>query len=197
MKKLFVFSTCIFLSLLSFAQSGKQPVKVTDMLKIKTIGTLSLNNDGSKAAFTVLSIEPDGAKDYKYATQIWTVPVDGSAAPKQLTTKENSSQAVWSPDGKQIAFVRAADGKGQIFLLSMDGGEAVQLTKYKYGASSPKWSPDGKYLLFSASIPLQDLLKDSSLNAGKDLPKWSFEKPGFDRNQNLRSNGAKANPDGS
>src|SRR5688572_15630974 len=120
MKKLLVFSTIILLCLVSFAQSGKQPVKVTDMLKIKTLGTLSLTNDGSKAVFTVLSIEPDGAKDYKYATQIWMAPTDGSSKPKQLTTKENASQAVWSPDGKQLAFVRVADGKGQIFLLSLD-----------------------------------------------------------------------------
>jgi dipeptidyl aminopeptidase/acylaminoacyl peptidase len=197
MKKLLVFPAIIFLSLIAFTQPGKQPVKVTDMLKIKTIGTLSLNNDGSKAAFTVLSIEPDGTKDYKYATQIWMVPVDGSAAPKQLTTKDNASQAVWSPDGKQLAFVRAADGRGQIFLLSLDGGEAIQLTKYKYGASSPKWSPDGRHILFSANIPLQDMLKDSVLNAGKELPKWPFEKPGFNTNTNLRPGTAKANPDGS
>jgi dipeptidyl aminopeptidase/acylaminoacyl peptidase len=197
MKKLFIFSISIFFFLISFAQTGKQPVKVTDMLKVKTIGTLSLTNDGTKAAFTVLSIEPDGNKDYKYATQIWMVPTDGAAAPKQLTAKENASQAVWSPDGKQLAFVRAADGKGQIFLLSLDGGEALQLTKFRYGAASPKWSPDGKFILFSANIPLQDLLKDSALNAGKELPKWPFEKPGFDGNQNLRGNTAKPNPDGS
>lgn len=197
MKKLLAFPAGIFLCLISFAQPGKTPVKVTDMVRIKTIGTLSLTNDGSKAAFTVLSIDPDGNKDYKYTTQIWMVPSDGSALPKQLTTKDNASQAVWSPDGRQLAFVRAADGRGQIFLLSLDGGEAIQLTKYKYGASSPKWSPDGKQLLFSANIALQDLLKDSTLNIGKELPKWPFEKPGISGNQNLRSHTAKANPDGS
>jgi len=63
MKKLLLFQVTIFVYIFSFAQNGKQPVKVTDMLKIKPLGSLSLTDDGSKAAFTVLSIEPDGSKD--------------------------------------------------------------------------------------------------------------------------------------
>lgn len=181
------------------AQGGKEPVKVTDMLKIKSLSGITLSNDGSKAAFALTSIEPDAENkwEYKYVTQLWMVATDGNTAPKQLTSKEGSSQAAWSPDGKQLAFVRAADGKAQIFLLSLDGGEAIQLTKYKYGASSPKWSPDGKHILFSASVPLRDLLKDSILNPGKQVPKWPFEKPGFNNNEQLQAPVAKADPDGS
>jgi dipeptidyl aminopeptidase/acylaminoacyl peptidase len=180
------------------AQNGKDPVKVTDMLKIKSIGGVSLNKDGSKAVFTVTAIEPDGDTkwEYKYVNQVWMVNADGSSAPKQLTTKEGSSQAVFSPDGKQIAFVRAVDGRPQLFLLSLDGGEATQLTRFRYGAGTPKWSPDGKQILFSSNIPLKDLLKDSLLNPKKELPNWPFERPGFANNQNLATNNAKANPDG-
>ena len=181
------------------AQSGKESMKVTDMLKIKTVGGIALSKDGSKAAFTLTAIEPEGDSklEYKYVTQIWMVNTDGTSSPKQLTGKENSSQPVFSPDGKQIAFVRQADGRGQIFLLSLDGGEAIQLTKFKYGAGSPRWSPDGKQLLFSAGIPLRELLKDTMLNSKKDAPKWPYERPGFDKNENLKVSTAKADPDGS
>ena len=198
MKKYIASLLFFFIASVSFAQNGKDLVKVTDMLKIKTPGAVSLNKDGSKAVFTVTSIEPDGDSklEYKYVTQIWIVNTDGSSAPKQLTSKDNSSQPTFSPDGKQIAFVRAVDGKAQIFLLSLDGGEAVQLTKYKYGASNPKWSPNGKQLLFSANIPMRDLLKDTVLNPGKAVPNWPFEKPGFDKNQQLKTSTAKADPDG-
>ncbi|HEY9197089.1 MAG TPA: S9 family peptidase, partial [Mucilaginibacter sp.] len=115
--------------LISAAVAGqnKQPVSVTDMLKIKSIGNVTLSPDGSRAAFTVTAIENEGDSkwDYKYVTQIWMAPTDGSSAPRQLTTtKENAIQPAWSPDGKQLAFMRGVDGKGQIFLLSLDGGEA-------------------------------------------------------------------------
>ncbi len=195
--------TCLSLFLplmvaVAFSQNGKEPIKVTDMLKIKTPAGVSFSKDGSKAVYTVTSIEPDGESklEFKYVTQIWMVNTDGVSQPKQLTWKENSSQPVFSPDGKQIAFVRAADNKPQIFLLPLDGGEATQLTKYKYGAGNPKWSPDGKQILFSASVALRDLIKDTVLNPGKTIPVWPAEKPGFEKNQQLKTSTAKADPDG-
>ena len=188
----------LFIAAGAIAQPGKEPVKATDMLKIKSVSGITLSNDGSKAAFTVTAIEPDGDSkwEYKYVNQIWTVTTEGNSLPKQLTSKEGSSQPAFSPDGKQLAFVRVADGKPQVFLISLDGGEAVQLTKYKYGAGTPKWSPDGKQILFSSAISLKDLIKDSVLNPMHLVPAWSFEKPGFDNNSQLNPSAAKADPDG-
>ncbi|HEX4877493.1 MAG TPA: S9 family peptidase [Chitinophagaceae bacterium] len=193
---LFVFS----LNIIAFSQQGKDPVRVTDMLKIKSVSGAKLNKDGSKAVFTVTSIEPDGESklEYKYVSQLWIAHTEGDTRPKQITTaKENSSQASFSPDGKQLAFVRTVDGKPQLFLLPLEGGEAMQLTRFKYGAGSPQWSPDGKQLLFSANIPFKDLLKDSLVNPGKELPKWNLEKPGFANNAYLKPGKANADPDGS
>jgi dipeptidyl aminopeptidase/acylaminoacyl peptidase len=202
MKALFICGI-LFPAVLS-AQNSKdpvkiaEPVKVTDLLKIQTAGNITLSNDGSMAAFTVTTIEPDGESksDYKYVTQLWSVATDGISAPRQLTTKENSSQPAWSPDSKKLAFVRAAEGKPQIFILPLDGGEAFQLTKFSYGASNPKWSPDGKQILFSAGVSLKDMMKDVALNPGNGVPKWSFEKPGFKNNEQLMPSTAKADPDG-
>jgi dipeptidyl aminopeptidase/acylaminoacyl peptidase len=100
----------------SIAQNGKEPVKVTDMLKIKSMAGITLSKDGTKATFIVTSIEPDGDSklEYKYVTQIWMVNTNGSSSPKQLTSKDNSSQPAFSPDGKQLAFTRITDGKTQL-----------------------------------------------------------------------------------
>ena len=184
----------------SFAQTGTGPVMLTDLLKIQTVGNITLTRDGSRAAFTVTSIVPDEASkpDYKYLTQIYSVAMTGSMAPVQLTTsKEGGAQPAWSPDGRQLAFVRTADGKPQIFLLSMEGGEPRQLTRQRYGAANPKWSPDCKQILFSSGISLQDLLRDSVLNSARTIPVWQPEKPGFAKNEQFLVSKAKPDPNGS
>jgi len=190
---------CVWL-LFSLTMRGqnKQPVTVTDMLKIRSIGEVTLSPDGSKAAFTVTTKENDGDSklDYKYVSQLWMVSTEGNPTPRQLTAKESAGQPAWSPDGKQLAFVRTVDNKPQIFLLSLDGGEAIQLTKFRYGASAPKWRPDGQQILFAANISLPELLKDSILNADHALPAWSLEKPGFTHNEQLKAAHAKPNADG-
>ena len=181
------------------AQNGTEPIKITDMLKIKTAANISIKKDGSAAVFTVTSIVPDDKNklDYKYETQLYRVAADGSGTPVQVTyAKEGASQAAWSPDGKQLAFVRTVEEKPQIFLLSMDGGEPLQLTKFKSGANNPKWSPDGRQLLFSSSIPFQTLLKENAADKSMSVPDWPYEKPGFIGNENLRFDSSRGNPDG-
>ena len=197
----YLFLGFVFLLTTHVNSQTKQPILVTDMLKIKTISGVTLTEDASKAAFVVTSIEPesDSAKwEYKYTSQLWMVSTEPGAMPRQLTfSKEGATQPAWSPDGKQLAFVRAVDGRPQIFILSFAGGESMQLTKFKYGASAPRWSPDGKQIAFAASVRPRDLMNDSLLNPGKKVPAWSMEKPGFTKNEQMSSSFAKPNPDGS
>lgn len=197
MKHLFVW---ISLCLVQFviAQNGSETIKVTDMLKIQQVGNVNISPDGSKTLFTVTSIEPDGDTkwEYRYANKLYLLQNDGSGTIRQLTGQP-AGQPVWSPDSKQLLFVRAAEGRPQLFLLSMEGGEPIQLTKFRYGVGNPKWSPDGKKILFSANIRLEQLVNDEELNPGKKPPLWSLEKPGFPGNEHLLNSNAKPDPDGS
>jgi dipeptidyl aminopeptidase/acylaminoacyl peptidase len=187
--------------LIGFAVSAtaqKEPVKVTDLLKIKAPAALTVSADGKSAAYTVTTIEADPPSpwEYKYVNRIWLADLTANSPSIQLTGKDGASQPAFSPDGRQLAFVRAADGKPQLFLISLSGGEARQLTHFRYGATGPHWSPDGTQLLFAASIPLADLIKDSLLNPGHTLPAWSAEKPGFTDNSQLAPVTAKPDPNG-
>ena len=179
------------------AQTGSQLITVTDMTRIKQAGTASLSHNGKQVVFTVLSVEPDEVTkgEYVYRTQIWMVPADGSAPARQLTSSNtSSSQAVWSANDEQIAFVRSVKNKSQIFLLSLNGGEPTQLTNETRGASSPQWSPDGSQILYSVNLSYPEMLKDSVLNPGAAVPNWTMERPGF--KTNLPQSKVKANPDG-
>ncbi len=200
MRKLSITLLFLFQLHAGIAQNKTEDVRLTDMLKIKTVGNITLSKDGKRAAFTVNTIENDenNKLDYKYRSQIFTTTISGNDTPVQLTMhKDGATRPTWSPDGKQIAFTRSVEDKNQIFILSMEGGEPMQLTKDKYGANNPKWSPDGKKILYSSNIPLRDLLQDSILNPSKSIPIWKMEKPGFDKNEHLVTNKEKPDPNGS
>ncbi len=182
-----------------FAQP-KAKITVTDLTRIKQVGGIELAPDGQRAIYTLSTIEanPDQKEEYEYKTHIYLTglkPGDGKALTRG---PESARQAVWSPDGQRIAFVRTVKGKGQIFIMSLNGGEAWQLTNGSYGASSPLWSPDGKRIAFTSSITMAQMLTDSLVNPGKNGPIWSLEKPGFTNNNFVKSDKKiKANPDGS
>ncbi|MCU0374497.1 MAG: S9 family peptidase [Chitinophagaceae bacterium] len=182
-----------------WAAAQLQPVQVTDMLLIKTAGSISLTADGSKVAYTLTDIVPDekNAGEHRYRTQIWVGEAAGSSSPRQFThAPEGASQPSWSPDGSQLAFVRQVMGIPQIFVTSMQGGEAQQLTFLPTGASGPVWSTNGRQLVFSSSIPVQQYLTDSVLNPARLQPAYSFEKPGL-TTVALPSPATKANANGS
>ncbi len=180
-----------------FAQNGKEKVVVTDLTRIKQIGSISIAPDGKKAIYSLRTIEPneENKLEYDYRTHLYLTDFQEV---KQITRgSESVAGASWSPNSKQIAFARNIKGKSQIFVMPLDGGEAFQLTDIKYGASNPNWSKDGSKITFSVGLSLTELLKDSVLNPSKGVPAWSLEKPGFKNNEFLKpSKGIKPNPDG-
>ncbi|GAB4474423.1 MAG: hypothetical protein Kow00124_14400 [Anaerolineae bacterium] len=80
---------------------------------------------------------------------------EGAAAPLREEPDIEDRTASWSPDGEQIAVVRALLTPGgssrgdQLWLMRPDGSEARPLTSGEgiiHG--TPVWSPDGRYLLY-------------------------------------------------
>ena len=57
---------------------------------------------------------------------------------------------VFSPDGKQIAFMSARDGNPEIYVMNADGSSQTRLTTDPASDISPSWSPDGKQIAFAS-----------------------------------------------
>ncbi len=108
--------------------------------------------DAAKHIETV-NLAPDGERSITVARgDLFSVPAK-NGTPRNLTKTSGAHErdAVWSPDGKWIAYNSDVTGENELYVRSQDGkGEPQQITSgadtYYY---APKWSPDSKKLLWS------------------------------------------------
>lgn len=104
LKRIINIALLLPLAAMAYGQSTKEPIQITDLLKIKTVGDVVLSSDGKQVVFTVKSIikDAENPSDYDYNTQLWITQSEGKARPRQLTSgRESASQAVYSPNGKR------------------------------------------------------------------------------------------------
>ncbi|MGH9768923.1 MAG: TolB family protein, partial [Blastocatellia bacterium] len=114
---------------------GKRTITETDLFKFVWIADPQISPDGSRVAFVRVWVNQ---KADRYDSALWITPAGGGPS-RQLTAGPRDSSPRWSPDGKQLAFVRSAEKEGkpqppQIYLLAFDGGEAQPLTDVPRGA---------------------------------------------------------------
>lgn len=79
-----------------------------------------------------------------YPTDVWVVGAGGGGLRRLLA---NAGGPSWSPDGKEIAFVRAhRDGSDALEIANADGTHAR--TVLRGYLANPAWSPDGKTIAY-------------------------------------------------
>jgi dipeptidyl-peptidase-4 len=117
--------------------------------------------------------------------RLWLFPLDGSAAQALTGEGLQASDPVFSPDGKQLSFVRGhnlyvqtiggelkaltADGGGNLFNGEVDWLYAEELDV----RSNQRWSPDSTQLLF--------LQSDESPVPTYPIVDWMETHPGFEQ----------------
>ena len=133
---------------LKSGQAAPVPIDVKEDL---AIGRSALV-DAAKHIESV-NLAPDGERSIVVARgDLFSVPAK-HGTPRNLTKTSNAHErdAVWSPDGKWIAYNSDVTGENELYVRAQDGkGDAVQLTSgadtYYYKAL---WSPDSKKLAWS------------------------------------------------
>lgn len=108
--------------------------------------------DASKNIFNI-DISPDGERLTLSARgDIFTLPSEGGITrPLTRTSGIHEREAVWSPDGRYIAYISDKTGENEIYIQSQDGtSEATALTKnadtYYFSLC---WSPDSRKIAWS------------------------------------------------
>lgn len=125
-------------------------MKARDIETLISVGRPDVAADGSFAVFATSRPDLDANRT---VGQVWRVELPGGT-PRRLTRGTADTAPRLSPDGSQLAFLRA-DGarKPQVHVVAASGGEPVQATDAPLGVEQFAWSPDGATIAFLARVP--------------------------------------------
>src|SRR5213593_2708221 len=143
------------------ASAENRNITEKDLFDFVWIGDPQISPDGMRIAFVRVTVHE---KKEGYNTSIWSVSVIGGDEPHQLTKGDHDTAPRWSPDGRFLLFLRAAEKDGkpeppQLSILSMAGGDSFSFTDLPKGAGNPVWASDGKTIAFTSETNADDLAK--------------------------------------
>jgi acylaminoacyl-peptidase len=114
--------------------------------------SFALSADGRTVWFA--SREPNGEPGDGAGARLWSVPTDGSAAPRILIRSEGGiSRPALSPDGRRLAYLESSVAgpiyaRSKIMVRDLRSGRSRELSPgFDASLSRIAWSPDGRTLL--------------------------------------------------
>lgn len=133
-----------------------QGLTSSDLSKLRSVGGVALSPDGRHLAYSVAMRDEPG-RPYG---QLWVMDLTTQKSIRFGGDKDRSGGAVWSPDGKWIAFFGRIGDKHGLMIAKPDGSDVTVLASPE-GTNSPlpgtgneiTWSPDGKQLAYISSTP--------------------------------------------
>ncbi|MCC6394721.1 MAG: S9 family peptidase, partial [Bryobacterales bacterium] len=134
------------------AQSGR--LQSSDQYKLRSVGAVRFSPDGARIAYTV-SYNDGPGRPY---SKIEILTLAGGAHIQ--ISGGSSSNPVWSPDSRKIAYEGEVGGKAGLVVASADGSNPRFYSKME-GTNAPltfvgasiTWSPDGRQIAFVDARP--------------------------------------------
>ncbi|GAB1372206.1 S41 family peptidase [Candidatus Kapaibacterium sp.] len=127
-----------------------EQIKKLDIIIQSDFATIRPKLENLKNRISNADLSPNAKRALISARgNIYSVPASKGNI-ENLTNEQgvHNRSAVWSPDGKWIAYISDKSGNDEIYLMKPDGSDKMQLTTngkfYRYNI---KWSPDSKMLL--------------------------------------------------
>jgi Tol biopolymer transport system component len=121
-----------------------------------------LSKVGDPGFYNQANISPDGGRAVVMRVDprtgnndIWTVDLASGKGTAITNDTDPQNAPIWSPDGKQVAYVSTHESISSIYRKSADGtGEAEQVFSYTPGAGMvlTDWSSDNKFMTFHTGV---------------------------------------------
>lgn len=130
------------------AQGGIHEISISDGAEKR----LEFSGDVLWPTFSVKG-DTMAYSSYSFRINLWRRDLlhPESPAVNLIPTTRSETDAVYSPDGKHIAFSSDRSGMQGVWISRDDGSDLVQISNPAIPSGSPQWSPDGKRIAFDAN----------------------------------------------
>lgn len=128
---------------------------VPGVAQIPQAATDRLRFEAREGTWMAPDISPDGRTIlFDLLGDIYALDAAGGTARPLLTGDAFETQPVFSPDGRQIAFISDRSGAANLWVANADGSHARKLSDDTEPAiyTSPAWSPDARIVYVSRTI---------------------------------------------
>jgi len=142
MSRLFVLTTFVLALSIPIATiaAAAQPAQTdetgrlqsSDLYKLRSVGTVALSPDEARVAYTVVNRDRPG-RPY---SEVWVMELTTRKTQRLSGEKESTSNPVWSPDGKWLAF-QGSDGDNSGLIVAHPDGSARTFLAPMKGTNSP------------------------------------------------------------
>ncbi|MGH8019703.1 MAG: prolyl oligopeptidase family serine peptidase [Opitutaceae bacterium] len=156
--------------LLAGVAPGDKRFTALDVFQLEYADDPQFAPDGGAVAYVRRSMD---VMTDRVRASIWSVNVTTGEQRPLLSGRNNFSSPRWSPDGKRLAYLSAAEGSQQLHVRWMDSGQTALVTNLTEAPDSIAWSPDGEWIAFTMDVPkeAEPLAKPPSKPEGADWAK--------------------------
>ena len=118
------------------AMSAHERIVTSSVGRLVYTATEQVSEEGGSGVRTIIS------------NTIRTIDADGKNQMRIRKLRGHLWSPTYRPDGRRIAFVQNAEGRGQIYVMNADGSGATNISSNAFSDRSPAWSPDGTRIAF-------------------------------------------------
>jgi len=147
-----------------------QLLDTDSFFQMEAVASPAIAPDGKLIVFSRAYV--DKMKDQNRAN-LWLVDSKGEKLRELTSGNWRDSSAVWSPDGKRIAFLSDRDGTNQLHVMWMDTREVAQLTRLDRAPADITWSPDGKKIAYTQRVLDEDPILPIKLPKKPEGATWA------------------------